>query len=166
MCSCWNVPGNSCTCKNGAAQVGEGCPFDGAVKCAFCNIGWTINPAKTACTRTRENTCHSSVCVWLNSKFPFKHELVYTCTFVHIGESRICERMVKFNLNKVVCLYVCCHLVANTCRCKNGVATTGTGCPVDALAKCQSCNIGWTLNHASTKCTRTCSHFRSQKQTS
>ena len=57
----------------------------------------------------------------------------------------------------------CFHSAANVCTCKNGVAQTGEGCPVDAMAKCQSCHIGWTLNHAKTDCIRTWLHLRSPK---
>ena len=75
-----------------------------------------------------------------------------------------------------VCLYVCslqaayrpmtarrdCHshlifpCVVNGCTCHNGVGATGTACPAHGAVKCASCNAGFTLNHDSTACTRTC----------
>ena len=40
-----------CTCTNGVALSGAGCHVNGAVKCASCNKGWTINEELTACIR-------------------------------------------------------------------------------------------------------------------
>lgn len=46
-------------------------------------------------------------------------------------------------------------LLGNICTCENGVAQTGVGCVVSGAAKCQSCNTGFTTNHARTECIRT-----------
>ena len=43
---------NTCSCKNGVAQTGTGCPASGAKKCASCNTGWTINYGATKCICT------------------------------------------------------------------------------------------------------------------
>ena len=51
-------------------------------------------------------------------------------------------------------------IVGNICTCKNGVAETGVGCPVDRTSKCMSCNTGWTINLARTACLCTCAYFR------
>ena len=50
-----------------------------------------------------------------------------------------------------------CHhtVVGNVCRCENGVAQTGVGCPMHRIAKCESCNVGWTINYDKSKCIRT-----------
>ena len=50
------------------------------------------------------------------------------------------------------------------CTCENGVAQLGVHCPVNGAAKCASCNSGWTINHESTKCIRTCLHSRMKRQ--
>lgn len=43
--------GNVCTCPNGVAQAGAGCPVHGGAKCVSCNRGWTANPSRTECLR-------------------------------------------------------------------------------------------------------------------
>ena len=49
---------------------------------------------------------------------------------------------------------------ANTCKCNYGIAQVGAGCPVHGAEKCAACVKGWTINHAGTKCIRTCAHVR------
>ena len=49
--------GNICKCDNGAAQIGADCPVNGDAKCTFCNNGWTINHARTACIRKSVLPC-------------------------------------------------------------------------------------------------------------
>ena len=49
--------------------------------------------------------------------------------------------------------------IGNTCVCKNGVGEVGVGCPAIGAEKCASCKAGFTINHARTKCTRTCVEF-------
>ena len=44
----------------------------------------------------------------------------------------------------------------NQCKCDNGVAQTGAGCPANGAAKCAACNTGWTLSHDKTKCIGEC----------
>ena len=46
---------NTCTCDNGVAQTGAGCPVNGAANCASCNIGRALNQDRTACIRTCTN---------------------------------------------------------------------------------------------------------------
>ena len=41
-----------CTCYNGVAQTGVGCPVNGAANCLSCNTGFALNHAKTACVCT------------------------------------------------------------------------------------------------------------------
>ena len=48
--------------------------------------------------------------------------------------------------------------IANTCKCNYGIAHVGAGCPVNGAEKCAACVKGWTINHAGTKCIRTCTH--------
>ena len=55
--------------------------------------------------------------------------------------------------------------VANRCKCEDGVAEAGAHCPLDGMAKCKSCNSGWTLNYAKAKCMRTWAYIYSHKQT-
>ena len=59
-------------------------------------------------------------------------------------------------------------LAGNSCTCENGVAQTGVHCPTNGVAKCASCNPGWTINHEKTKCIRTypCSCVELQQQRS
>ena len=57
-----------------------------------------------------------------------------------------------------LCRCLCWTFAANTCKCNNGVAKTGAGCPVNGAEKCAACVKGWTINHAGTKCIRTCTH--------
>ena len=52
----FDLVANSCTCKNGVGETGAGCPAHGAVKCASCNHGFTINHAKTECICTCPDT--------------------------------------------------------------------------------------------------------------
>ena len=47
-------------------------------------------------------------------------------------------------------------LPGNSCVCDNGVAESGTRCPVNGAAKCISCYAGWILNRDRTTCTCTC----------
>ena len=50
--ACHAFVGNVCTCDNGVPPTGVYCPVNGAVKCESCNAGWTINDARSQCTRT------------------------------------------------------------------------------------------------------------------
>ena len=43
---------NGCTCHNGMGATGTACPAHGGVKCASCNVGFTVNHAGTECIGT------------------------------------------------------------------------------------------------------------------
>ena len=45
------VAGNVCVCDHGVAATGAKCPVHGSAKCVSCNVGWTMNVARTDCTR-------------------------------------------------------------------------------------------------------------------
>ena len=68
---------------------------------------------------------------------------------VHV---RVCDGALRLPANM---WFVC---VANSCACHNGVPETGVGCPANGVAKCASCNPGWTINHAKTACICTCAN--------
>ena len=59
----------------------------------------------------------------------------------------------------LTCLLLICNKTVNICTCYNGVAQTAAECPVNGILKCKSCNVGWTINHDSTKCISTFAHF-------
>ena len=113
---------NTCTCHNGVAQTGAGCPFNGAAKCLTCNVGWTISHDKTKCFGACAHFC-------IREPIITNYAVVSMFMFV---------------------------LAANTCKCENGVAQSGARCSVNGASKCSLCNLGWTINHASTECIRTC----------
>ena len=47
-------------------------------------------------------------------------------------------------------------VVANSCKCDNGLAPSGADCPVNGAQKCVSCNPGYTLDLAKSTCIRAC----------
>ena len=126
-----------CTCKNGVGQAGTGCLTSGATKCASCNAGYTINHARTECTRT-----FTSV---------FELVRVYACTHKHEGQPTLA-------------IIRPCHFAVNACTCNHGVAKTGAGCPVNGAAKCESCDTGRMLNQDRTQCTRTLVYLNIQNE--
>ena len=132
-CLYWHFLGNVCTCSNGVAETGVGCPVKGEAKCESCNAGWAINSAKTECIRT--------------------------CEYCRIHESR--QKLsapvihLEFHVVANACPCVRSLFAANTCTCKNGVAQTGADCSVNGAANCAFCMTGWTINHNKTECIRT-----------
>ena len=121
---------NRCACKNGVGATGTDCPVNGAVKCASCNHGFTVNHARTEC--------------------------IGMCPGTHEPQQNHANMLKSIG----------CYLVANVCTCENGVAQLGVDCTVNGAAKCSSCNSGWTINHDSTKCIRTCLHLNKKSQQS
>lgn len=84
------------------------------------------------------------MCNWMDTKQRQNRVYSYVCRCIYDKESTIWMH---------ICVVLYCAAI--TCSCNNGVAQTGSGCAVDGAAKCASCNPGWTINRARTKCKRT-----------
>ena len=59
--------------------------------------------------------------------------------------------MVKPNRIVKLAMFLLCF-AANVCTCANGVAETGALCLTNGAAKCKSCDAGWAIDDAKTKC--------------
>ena len=73
------------------------------------------------------------------------------------SKSAHCHVHKNISKHKALHPFVLC-VAENICTCENGVAPTGSGCPVNSAAKCTSCNTGWTINNQKTKCIGTYAH--------
>jgi hypothetical protein len=132
-----------CSCDNGVAVAGI-CTKINEQKCKLCKPGYDLidQGLETICV---EKQCRCRNGIGAQGK-DCPQSLSWTCSACQIGYHEGTNQLAQ---NPVIPQELC---VENQCKCKNGVAATGTDsdpdtCYENGTLKCLSCNKGYFLQN-------------------